>query len=141
MNYNTDRLDRIEADLETIKEILLATAKRAEAADERTAKTDELIREQNQIALQQGQKIDERLDRLSQNQEESHKQLDSMREDVDIAFETIKLLSENTDRSIAQSQQEMREFRAIMTQLQVENRQIWEYLMHQSQNGNSDASS
>ena len=29
----TDRLDRIETDLETVKEILLATARRAEATD------------------------------------------------------------------------------------------------------------
>ena len=113
MTYNSDYLDRIETDLETIKEILLATARRAEATDTR-------------------------LDRLSEKQDRTQEQLDRLREDVDTAFETIKLLSENTNRSIVQSQQEMREFRVTMTQLQVENRQIWEYLMHQYQNGNGD---
>jgi chlorite dismutase len=63
------------------------------------------IEEQNRIADERGRKIDERLDRLGEN-------LDQLREDVDIAFQTISLLSENTDRSMAQFRAEMRDSRA-----------------------------
>jgi len=34
-NGRTDRLDRIENDLETVKDILIAVARRAESTDER----------------------------------------------------------------------------------------------------------
>lgn len=122
MVYNSDRLDRIEADLETVKDILLSTARRSETADERIS------------AL--SVKTEARIDRLAEKQDRTQEQLEQLREDVDIAFQTIKLLSENTDRSMVESQQEMREFRTIMTQLQMENRQIWEYLMRQYQSGN-----
>ena len=113
----TDRLDRIETDLEKIKEILFTTARRAEFTDNR-------IEEQNRIADERGRKIDERLDRLSEN-------LNQLREDVDIAFKTISLLSENTDRS-------MTEFRAEMRDSRAETRAIWEYLMRKSQNGDGN---
>lgn len=122
MTYNSDRLDRIEADLETVKDILLSTARRSETADERIS------------AL--FVKTDARIERLAAKQDRTQEQLEQLREDVNIAFQTIKLLSENTDRSIVESQQEMHEFRTIMTQLQMENRQIWEYLMRQYQSGN-----
>lgn len=95
------RLDRIETDLETIKDILLATARRAEAADER------------------GIKLDQRLDRLTQNQEESQRQIDALREDVDIAFQTISLMAENNRTDMA--------FRAEMREMRLETRQIWEF--------------
>ena len=103
MIYNSDRLDRIEADLETVKEILLATARRAEAADERITKTNEQL-------AQLSRKTDERLNRLS--------------EDVETAFQTISLMAENTHA-------EMADFRA-------KTRQIWQYLMRQSQNGHGN---
>lgn len=112
----TQNSDRSSSDLETIKEILLATARRAKATDAR-------------------------LDRLSENQTHAQEQLnqqreslDRLREDVDIAFETINSVSENTDRSIAESQQEMAEFRSTMIQLQTENQRIWQYLMQQHAN-------
>jgi len=35
MTNNSNRLDRIEDDLETVKEILVAVARRAESTDER----------------------------------------------------------------------------------------------------------
>lgn len=124
MTYNSDRLDRIEANLETVKDILLSTARRSETADERIS------------AL--SVKTDARIDRLAAKQDRTQEQLEQLREDVDIAFQTIKLLSENTDRRIVESQQEMHEFRTIMTRLQMENRQIWEYLMRQYQSGNGD---
>ena len=113
----TDRLDRIETDLETVKEILLATARRAEATDKQIEGIALLVQEQSRLADERGRKVDERLDRLSEN-------LNHLREDVDIAFQTISLLSENTDRSMA-------EFRA-------ETRAIWEYLMRKSQNGDGN---
>ena len=136
-----DRLDRIETDLETIKEILLATARRAEAADARTAKTDERLSEQSQTmderlvaftkaADERGIKLDQRLDRLTQKQEESQRQIDALREDVDIAFQTISLMAEN-------NRTEMAEFRAEMREMRLETRQIWEYLLRRSQNGGS----
>lgn len=124
MTYNSDRLDRIEANLETVKDILLSTARRSETADERISVLSV--------------KTDARIDRLAAKQDRTQEQLEQLREDVDIAFQTIKLLSENTDRRIVESQQEMHEFRTIMTQLQMENRQIWEYLMRQYQSGNGD---
>ena len=146
---NSDRLDRIETDLETVKEILLTSARSAEASDKRAEATDKRIEDltqslqeqsrladergrkidariedltqslqaQSRLANERGRKIDERLDRLSEN-------LNQLREDVDIAFQTISLLSENTDRSMA-------EFRA-------ETRAIWEYLMRKSQNGDGN---
>ena len=99
MTYDSNRLDRIEADLELAKEILLATARRAEAADERIIKTNEQL-------AQLSRKTDERLNRLS--------------EDVETAFQIISLMAENNHA-------EMAEFRA-------KTRQIWQYLMRQSQN-------
>ena len=137
----SDRLDRIETDLETIKDILLATARRAEAADARTAKTDERLSELTQTmderlvaftkaADERGIKLDQRLDRLTQKQEESQRQIDALREDVDIAFQTISLMAEN-------NRTDMAEFRAEMRQMRLETREIWEYLLRQSQNGGS----
>lgn len=137
----SDRLDRIETDLETIKEILLATARRAEAADARTAKTDERLSELTQTmderlvaftkaADERGIKLDQRLDRLTQKQEESQRQIDALREDVDIAFQTISLMAEN-------NRTDMAEFRAEMREMRLETRQIWEYLLRRSQNGGS----
>lgn len=137
----SDRLDRIETDLETIKEILLATARRAEAADARTAKTDKRLSEQAQTmderlvaftkaADERGIKLDQRLDRLTQKQEESQRQIDALREDVDIAFQTISLMAEN-------NRTDMAEFRAEMREMRLETRQIWEYLLRRSQNGGS----
>lgn len=137
----SDRLDRIETDLETIKDILLATARRAEAADARTAKTDERLSEQAQTmderlvaftkaADERGIKLDQRLDRLTQKQEESQRQIDALREDVDIAFQTISLMAEN-------NRTDMAEFRAEMREMRSETRQIWEYLLRRSQNGGS----
>jgi len=102
----SDRLDRIENDLEAVKDILLTVARRYEVAADRREATDE------------------RIDRLVERQERTQAQLDQLREDVDIAFQTIKLMSENADRDRA-------EFRT-------ESRQIWEYLMQQYRNGNGD---
>lgn len=99
MTNSSDRLDRIENDLETVKEIMLAVARRAEATDSR-------------------------LDRLAESQERTQEQLDQLREDVNIAFQTINLMSENGDRERA-------EFRAEILR-------IWEYLMGQQRNGNGD---
>lgn len=120
----TDRLDRIETDLETVKEILLSTARHAAAADKRAEDTNKQVediaqslQEQNRLASERGQKIDQRFEQL--------------REDIDIAFQTISLLSENTDRSMA-------EFRAEMRASRTETRAIWDYLMRKSQNGNGD---
>ena len=137
----SDRLDRIETDIETIKEILLATARRAEAADARTAKTDERLSELTQTmderlvaftkaADEREIKLDQRLDRLTQKQEESQRQIDALREDVDIAFQTISLMAEN-------NRTDMAEFRAEMREMRLETRQIWEYLLRRSQNGGS----
>lgn len=112
-NAMTQNSDRSSNDLETIKEILLATARRAEATDARLARLSE-----NQSHAQE---------QLNQQRES----LDRLREDVDIAFETIKLASENSDR-------EMAEFRTTMLRLQLENQRIWEYLMRQYQSGNGD---
>lgn len=110
MTYNSDRLDRIESDLETVKEILLATARRAEAADKRITTTNEEL-------AQLSRKTDERLNRLS--------------EDVETAFETISLMAEN-------NRTEMAEFRAEMREARLETRQIWNYLMWRSQNSNGN---
>jgi DNA repair exonuclease SbcCD ATPase subunit len=143
----TDRLDRIEADLETVKEILLTTASRTESTDKRIDNLALSLQEQNRLADERGRRIDERIDNLALSLQEQNRLADergrriderldrlgenlAQREDVDIAFQTISLLSENTDHSIAQSRTEMAQFRA-------EIRQIWDYLMHRSQNGGS----
>lgn len=98
--------------METVKEILLTTARRAEAADERITKTNEEL-------AQLSRKTDERLNRLSLM--------------IETAFETISLMAEN-------NRTEMVEFRAEMREARLETRQIWDYLMRQSQNGNGDKS-
>lgn len=111
-------------DLETIKEILMATARRASAADERIS--------------QLAQRTDERINRLAERQERTQEQLDTLgerldalREDVDIAFQTIGLMAQNTDREMAQ-------FRSAILGIQEENRRIWEYLLGQQRNGNGN---
>lgn len=109
-------------DLETIKEILFTVARRYEAAAERMDATDERLE-------RLGQRTDERLERLGQKQERTQEQLDQLREDVDIVFQTISLMVENSDR-------EMVEFRSAILGLQTENHRIWEYLMRRNQNNN-----
>lgn len=118
---NTDaRLDRIENDLETVKEILMAVARRAEATDsrlERLANAD----------VKRWSAIDSRLDRLTQNQERTQEQLDQLRSDVDIAFDRITALSNNTDRTLA----------SINASIQRQDR-ILDYLMRRDGSGNGD---
>lgn len=76
MTSSSSRLDRIENDLETVKEIMLTLARRAEATDAR-------------------------IDRLAERQDRTQTQLDQLGVDVDIAFQTITALSDNTDRTLA----------------------------------------
>lgn len=78
-----DRLGRIEANLQTATDILVAVARRAESTDTRL------------------DRVSERLDRLSQSQDRMQGQLDQLREDVDIAFATVMALSNNTDSTLA----------------------------------------
>lgn len=77
-NGNGNRDD----ELELIRQLLIATANRAESTDNRL---DRLVESQERTQRQ--------LDQLSVN-------VDQLREDVDIAFQTIQLLSENTDREM-----------------------------------------
>lgn len=119
-NSSNDRLDQIEGDFETIKEVLFTVARRYEAAADRMVTTDERIE-------RLGQRTDERLERLAQRQERTQEQLDELREDVNIAFQTVRLMAENADKD-----------RALIVGLQTENRRIWEYLMRRDRNGNGD---
>lgn len=136
-NGSNDRLDQIEDDLETVKEILFTVARRYETAADRMDATDERIERLAQGTDERlerlGQKTDERIERLGQKQERTQQQLDQLREDVDIAFQTISLMAEKADR-------EMVEFRSAILGLQTENHRIWEYLMHRDQNSNGDQS-
>lgn len=72
MTNGKDRLDRIENDLETVKDILIAVARRAESTDERLERL--------------AQRTDERINRLAEQQERTQQNLDQLSEDVDIAF-------------------------------------------------------
>lgn len=94
-----DRLDRIETNLQTVTDILVAVARRAESTDER-------------------------LDRVSQAQDRMQNQLDQLREDVDIAFETVMALSNNTDSTLA----------SINAALERQDR-VLDYLMRRDRNG------
>ena len=94
-----DRLDRVEANLQTATDILVAVARRAELTDGR-------------------------LDRLSQSQDRMQTQLDQLREDVDIAFETVMALSNNTDSTLA----------AINAALERQDR-VLDYLLRRDRNG------
>lgn len=136
-NGSNDRLDQIEDDWETVKEILFTVARRYETAADRMDATDERIERLAQGTDERlerlGQKTDERIERLGQKQERTQQQLDQLREDVDIAFQTISLMAEKADR-------EMVEFRSAILGLQTENHRIWEYLMHRDQNSNGDQS-
>lgn len=93
-------------ELELIRQLLIATANRTESTD---AKLERLVERQDRTQRQ--------LDQLSVN-------VDQLREDVEIAFQTIGLMAENADRE-----------RAIFQQ---ETRRIWEYPLGQQQNGNGD---
>jgi hypothetical protein len=59
--------------------------------------------------------------------------VNQLNEDVEIAFQTIKLMAENSDR-------EMAEFRSAILGLQTENRHMWEYLMRRDRDGNGGGS-
>jgi archaellum component FlaC len=116
---SNDRLDRIENDLETVKDILIAVARRAEATDERMERL--------------AQRTDERINRLAEQQERTQTQLDQLSgkvdqlsKNVDIAFQTITLLSNNTDRTLA----------SINASIQRQDR-ILDYLLR-DRNGNGD---
>lgn len=82
-NSNSDELSN---DLETVKEILLAVAKRAEATDSRLERLAS-------ASVKRWSAIDSRIDRLAESQQRTQEQLDQLREDVDIAFQTINLRS------------------------------------------------
>lgn len=88
MTYDSNRLDSIEADLELAKEILLATAKRAAAADERITTNEKLA--------QLSRKTDKRLNRLSEN--------------VETAFQTISLMVKNNRAAMAELGQKLAKF-------------------------------
>lgn len=103
-----DRLDRIEANLQTATDILVAVARRAESTDDRL------------------DRVSERLDRVSQAQDRMQSQLDQLREDVDIAFETVMALSNNTDSTLA----------SINAALERQDR-VLDYLMRRDRNGES----
>ena len=75
MTNDNDRIDRIDDDLETVKTILVAVARRAEATSERL---DQLIESQGRTQQQ--------LDQLSVK-------VDALKEDVDFAFQTISLMA------------------------------------------------
>jgi flagellar biosynthesis chaperone FliJ len=84
-NSNSDELSN---DLETVKKILLAIAKRAEATDSRLERLAE-------ASVKRWSVIGSQLDRLAESQQRTQEQLDQLREDVDIAFQTINLMAEN----------------------------------------------
>ncbi len=121
-------------DLETVKTILVAVARRAEATDERL---DQLIESQGRTQKQ--------LDQLSVNVDALGVKVDSLREDVDIAFQTIGLMAENGDRDRAELREEAAQDRAEFRERTEQNRaefqaevlRIWEYLRGQ-RNGNGD---
>ena len=115
---------RIEYLTQSLQEQSRLADKRGRRIDARIEDLTQSLQAQSRLADERGRKIDARLDRLSEN-------LNQLREDVDIAFQTISLLSENTDRSMA-------EFRAEMRDSRTETRAIWDYLMRKSQNGNGD---
>lgn len=124
-------------DLETVKTILVAVARRAEATDERL---DQLIESQGRTQKQ--------LDQLSVNVDALGVKVDSLREDVDIAFQTIGLMAENGDRDRAELREEAAQDRAEFRERTEQNRaefqaevlRIWEYLMGQQRNGNQPQS-
>ena len=73
------------------------------------------------------QATDERIDLLSLRHDRTQVQLDQLREDVEIAFQTITVLSHNTDRTLA----------SINASLSRQDR-ILDYLMRGDHNGNGD---
>ena len=94
---SSDRLNRVEANLQTVTDILVAVARRAEATDARLDRVVESQdRMQGQLDQMQGQ-LDQTQGQLNQMQG----QLDELRRDVDIAFDTVMALSNNTDATLA----------------------------------------
>ena len=131
MTNSNHRLDRVENDLETVKEILMTVARRYEVAEQRMDATDRRI---ERLA----QRTDERIERLAQKQERTQEQLDQLRVDIDITLQTIEAIAENTDREMAQFRSAMLGFQSAMLGLQTENQRIWEYLIQRDTNGNGD---
>lgn len=86
----SDRLNRVEHNLQTVTDILVAVARRAEATD---ARLDRLTEAQK--------RTQSKLDHLRGNVDHSRANVDHLREDIDIAVETIVALSSNTNATLA----------------------------------------
>ena len=119
-NDSNDRLERSENDLETVKGILVAVARRAESTDSRL---DRLVESQDRTQRQLDQ-LSGKVDQLTGSVEQLTGSVEQLREDVDIAFQTITALSDNTDRTIA----------SINASIQRQDR-ILDYLMRRDGNG------
>jgi DNA repair exonuclease SbcCD ATPase subunit len=111
---SSDRIDQISA---LLQQFITASDKRMNTTDERIERL--------------ATRTDQRIDRLAERQERTQEQLDLLREDIDIAFQTIGLMTQNNDREMAQ-------FRAAILENQEECRRIWQYLLGQQRNGNGD---
>ena len=107
-------------DIATVETILVTVARRAEATSERLA----------QLVLTQD-RTQKQLDQLSVKVDALGDKVDTLTEDVHIAFQTITLMADNNDRDRA-------EFRERSLRNSAEILRIWEYLMGQQRNGNGD---
>lgn len=111
-NSNGNRDD----ELELIRQLLIATASRTEVTD---ARLNRLVESQERTQRQ--------LDQLSGTVDQISGKVDQLSEDVEIAFQTITALSDNTDRTLA----------SINASIQRQDR-ILDYLMRRDRNGDGD---
>lgn len=112
-------------ELELIRQLLIATAKRAESTDERLERLALLTDERINRLVESQEHTQQQLDQLSGSVGQLSGKVDQLTEDVDIAFQTISALSDNTDRTLA----------SINASIQRQDR-ILDYLMRRERNGN-----
>lgn len=108
-NGSNNRLNRIEDDLETVKDILIAVARRAEATDER-------------------------LDRLISRQDRTQEQLDQLAVAHDRTQNQLEQLSERFDRFTEYMESSQA---SINASIERQDR-IMDYLMRRERDGNGD---
>jgi methyl-accepting chemotaxis protein len=97
----TNRLERIETDLETVKELLVSTARYAESAnstlDRLSQRMDDHAVESQRLERQLTQRMDglaQRMDELAQQQAQTAARLD------EFIYQSQRLLTQNAERMI-----------------------------------------
>lgn len=133
------RLTAVEGDLEVVKQLLVSLA----TAQNRTqTQLDQLTQHQS--------RFDQSLDALAGNQAEERDKRLELREDLEILYQTVQQTSTNVEQLTERVDQLTQNLNASVQDLvgtigrladdaaldRAEMQRIWNYLLHQSRNGN-----